>query len=94
MMTGTSAPPAVAEAPQVVAALRARADEVVGAELRRLRRRRPELTRDQTDAIAEAVHGVTRHLLDHAVARLRCAAAGPGGAAYAARAGRLLDLTR
>jgi hypothetical protein len=72
MMTGTSAPPAVAaeappamaEAPQVVAALRARADEVA------------------------------RHLLDHAVERLRCAAAGPGGAAYAARAGRLLDLPR
>jgi glutamyl-tRNA reductase len=94
MMTDTPAPPALAAETPQVAALRARADEVVGAELRRLRRRRPELTRDQTDAIADAVHEVARHLLDHAVARLRCAAIGPGGAAYAARAGRLLDLTR
>jgi glutamyl-tRNA reductase len=91
MMTGMAAAPAAAEVPQV-AALWARADEVIGAELRRLRGRRPELTGDQDEAIAQAVHSVARHLLDHAVARLRCAATGPGGAGYSARVGRLFDL--
>ncbi|MGH3715593.1 MAG: glutamyl-tRNA reductase, partial [Micromonosporaceae bacterium] len=44
------------EVAPTVAALRARADELVGGELRRLRQRRPELTDTQRAEVAHTVH--------------------------------------
>ncbi|MGH3661378.1 MAG: glutamyl-tRNA reductase [Micromonosporaceae bacterium] len=66
-----------------VAALRSRADDVVSAELRRLRQRRPDLTDEQRSEVAHAVHRVVQQLLHHPSVRIRQLASEPGGARYA-----------
>jgi glutamyl-tRNA reductase len=75
-----------------VAALRARADEVVAAELGRLRQRRPDLTDDQRADVARAVHRVVQRLLHLPSVRVRQLAAEPGGEAYAEALRALFDL--
>jgi glutamyl-tRNA reductase len=75
-----------------VAALRARADEVVAAELRRLKQRRPDLTDEQRDDVAYAVHRVVQRLLHLPSVRVRQLAAEPGGEAYAVALRALFDL--
>jgi glutamyl-tRNA reductase len=75
-----------------VAALRARAEEVVAAELRRLRQRRPDLTEEQRDDVAYAVHRVVQRLLHEPSVRVRQLAAEPGGEAYAVALRALFDL--
>jgi glutamyl-tRNA reductase len=75
-----------------VAALRARADEVVDAELRRLAQRRPDLTDEQRADVAHAVHRVVQRLLHQPTVRVRQLAAEQGGGAYAAVLRELFDL--
>jgi glutamyl-tRNA reductase len=75
-----------------VAALRARADEVVATELRRLRQRRPDFTDDQRDDVAYAIHRVVQRLLHLPSVRVRQLAAEPGGEAYAEALRALFDL--
>jgi glutamyl-tRNA reductase len=75
-----------------VAALRAHADEVVVAELRRLRQRRPDLTDDQHADVAHAVHRVVQRLLHLPSVRVRQLAAEPGGETYAEALRALFDL--
>jgi glutamyl-tRNA reductase len=75
-----------------VAALRARADQVVTAELGRLRQRRPDLTDDQRADVAHAVHRVVQRLLHLPSVRVRQLAAEPGGEAYAEALRALFDL--
>jgi glutamyl-tRNA reductase len=75
-----------------VAALRARADEVVEAELSRLAQRRSDLTDEQRADVARAVHRVVQRLLHLPTVRVRQLAAEPGGAAYAAVLRELFDL--
>ena len=81
-----------AEVAPTVAALRARADEVVGAELHRLANRRPDLTDEQRAEIAHAVHRVVQQLLHQPTVRVRQLAATPGGDQYAAVLRELFDL--
>ena len=71
------------EVAPTVAALRARADELVSAELRRLRTRRPELTDIQREDVARTVHRVVQRLLHLPSVRVRELASEPGGARYA-----------
>jgi len=66
-----------------VAALRARADDVVGAELARLRHRLPELTDEARAEIAHTLRRVVRRLLHQPTVRVRELAAEPGGDRYA-----------
>ncbi|ADD45326.1 glutamyl-tRNA reductase [Stackebrandtia nassauensis] len=76
----------IARAAQVaptVAALRTRADEVVDAELSRLRRRTPELSDDQRAEVAHTVHRVVRQLLHQPTVRVKQLAEEPGGESYA-----------
>jgi glutamyl-tRNA reductase len=75
-----------------VAALRARADDVVTAELRRLAQRRPDFTDDQRSEIAHAVHRVVQRLLHSPTVRARQLAAEPGGDQYTALLRELFDL--
>jgi glutamyl-tRNA reductase len=75
-----------------VAALRTRADDVVSAELRRLRQRRPELTEEQRAEVALAIHRVVQRLLHQPTVRVRQLAAEPGGDQYAALLRELFDL--
>ncbi|RKR88762.1 glutamyl-tRNA reductase [Micromonospora pisi] len=75
-----------------VAALRARADEVVTAELRRLAQRRPDLTDDQRADVAHTVHRVVQRLLHSPTVRVRQLAAEPGGDQYTALLRELFDL--
>src|SRR4030095_8861504 len=66
-----------------VAALRARADEVVSAEPPRRRpQRRPDLTDEQRADVALAVHRVVQQLLHQPTVRVRQLAATPGGDQY------------
>ncbi len=81
-----------ADVAPTVAALRARADEVVAAELRRLTHRRPELTDDQRAEVTHAVHRVVRRLLHSPTVRVRQLAAEPGGDQYTALLRELFDL--
>ncbi|WP_213453817.1 glutamyl-tRNA reductase [Rhizomonospora bruguierae] len=81
-----------ADVAPTVAALRARADEVVGTELRRLRQRRPELSDDQRAEVAHTVHRVVQRLLHQPTVRVRELAAEPGGDQYAALLRELFDL--
>ena len=81
-----------ADVAPTVAALRARADEVVGAELRRLRQRRPDLTDEQRADVAHAVHRVVQRLLHLPSVRVKQLAAEPGGEAYAKALRDLFDL--
>jgi glutamyl-tRNA reductase len=75
-----------------VAALRARADQVVTNELRRLRQRRPELTDAQRADVAQALHRVVQQLLHRPSVRVRELAAEPGGAQYTELLRDLFDL--
>jgi glutamyl-tRNA reductase len=81
-----------ADVAPTVAALRGRADDVVGAELRRLAQRRPELTDDQRAEVAHTVHRVVQRLLHSPTVRVRKLAAEPGGDQYAALLRELFDL--
>jgi glutamyl-tRNA reductase len=80
------------EVAPTVAALRARADEVVGAELRRLSSRRPDLDDEQRAEVALTVHRVVQRLLHQPTVRVRELAAGAGGDRYAALLRELFDL--
>ncbi|MGH3735478.1 MAG: glutamyl-tRNA reductase [Micromonosporaceae bacterium] len=71
------------EVAPTVAALRARADDLVGAELRRLRQRRPELNDTQRAEVAHTVHRIVQRLLHQPSVRVRELASEPGGARYA-----------
>jgi glutamyl-tRNA reductase len=81
-----------ADVAPTVAALRARADEVVGAELRRLAQRRPELSEEQRAEVARSVHRVVQRLLHQPTVRVRQLAAEPGGDRYATLLRELFDL--
>ncbi|ROO51351.1 glutamyl-tRNA reductase [Micromonospora sp. Llam0] len=81
-----------ADVAPTVAALRGRADDVVGAELRRLAQRRPDLTDDQRAEVAHTVHRVVQRLLHSPTVRVRQLAAEPGGDQYAALLRQLFDL--
>jgi glutamyl-tRNA reductase len=76
-----------------VAALRARADEVVGTELRRLSHRRPDLTDEQRAEVAHTVHRIVQRLLHSPTVRVRQLAGTPGGDQYAAALRELFDLS-
>ena len=71
-----------------VAALRARADEVVAAELRRLAQRRPELTDEQRAEVAHTVHRIVQRLLHQPTVRVRSSPPSPAARQYAAAAAR------
>jgi glutamyl-tRNA reductase len=75
-----------------VAALRARADEVVATELHRLHQRRSDLTEEQRADVAQAVHRIVQRLLHSPTVRVRELAAGPGGDRYATLLRELFDL--
>lgn len=75
-----------------VAALRARADEVVSHELRRLAQRSPDLSEDQRREVAHTVHRVVQRLLHSPTVRARQLAATPDGDHYAAVLRELFDL--
>jgi glutamyl-tRNA reductase len=75
-----------------VAALRSRAEEVVGAELRRLAQRNPDLTDAQRAEVAQSLHRVVQRLLHLPTVRVRQLAAEPGGEAYAAALRELFAL--
>ncbi|MBV1849907.1 glutamyl-tRNA reductase [Catellatospora tritici] len=82
-----------AEVAPTVAALRARADDVVTAELRRLTQRRADLTDEQRAEVAHTVHRIVQRLLHQPTVRVRQLAAEPGGAAYAQLLRDLFDLS-
>ncbi|MDG4822616.1 glutamyl-tRNA reductase [Asanoa sp. WMMD1127] len=81
-----------ADVAPTVAALRTRADEVVAAELSRLRQRSPELSEEQRAEVAHTVHRVVRRLLHSPTVRVRQLAAEPGGDQYATLLRQLFDL--
>lgn len=81
-----------ADVAPTVAALRARADDVVAAELGRLRTRRPDLSDGQRADVAHAVHRVVQRLLHLPTVRVREFAAEPGGDRYAEVLRELFDL--
>ncbi|HEX5740344.1 MAG TPA: glutamyl-tRNA reductase, partial [Pilimelia sp.] len=81
-----------ADVAPTVAALRARADDVVAAELTRLAQRRPELSEAQRADVAHAVHRVVQRLLLSPTVRVRQLAAAPGGDQYASLLRELFDL--
>jgi glutamyl-tRNA reductase len=66
-----------------VAALRARADDVVATELARLRRRLPGLSDEARTEVARTVHRVVQRLLHQPTVRVRELATEPGGDRYA-----------
>jgi glutamyl-tRNA reductase len=80
------------EVAPTVAALRARAEDVVTAELRRLAQRRPDLTDEQRAEVAHTMHRVVQRLLHQPTVRVRQLAAEPGGDQYAALLRELFDL--
>jgi glutamyl-tRNA reductase len=75
-----------------VAALRARADEVVATELHRLGDRRVDFSDEQRAEVAQTVHRVVQRLLHSPTVRIRELAAGPGGDRYAEVLRQLFDL--
>ncbi|MBO0870666.1 MAG: glutamyl-tRNA reductase [Micromonosporaceae bacterium] len=81
-----------ADVAPTVAALRARADEVVAAELRRLAQRQPELSEQQRAEVARTVHRVVQRLLHQPTVRVRRLAAEPGGDRYTQLLRELFDL--
>jgi glutamyl-tRNA reductase len=81
-----------ADVAPTVAALRARADDVVGTELRRLAQRRPDLSAEQRNEVARTVHRVVQRLLHQPTVRVRQLAAEPGGDRYASALRELFDL--
>jgi glutamyl-tRNA reductase len=81
-----------ADVAPTVAALRARADEVVETELRRLAQRCPELSDDARAEVSHSVHRIVQRLLHQPTVRVRQLAAEPGGEAYAQALRELFDL--
>jgi glutamyl-tRNA reductase len=81
-----------ADVAPTVAALRARADDVVAAELRRLATRTPDLTDVERAEVAHTIHRVVQRLLHQPTVRVRQLAASPGGDAYAQVLRELFDL--
>jgi glutamyl-tRNA reductase len=81
-----------AQAAPTVAALRARADDVVTAELRRLAQRRPDLTEDQRAEVAHSLQRVVKRLLHQPTVRVRQLAAEPGGETYTQLVRMLFEL--
>jgi glutamyl-tRNA reductase len=81
-----------ADVAPTVAALRAKADQVVGAELRRLAQRCPELPDEHRAEVAHTIHRVVQRLLHQPTVRVRQLAAEPGGEAYAQALRELFDL--
>jgi glutamyl-tRNA reductase len=81
-----------ADVAPTVAALRARADDVVTAELRRLAGKAIGLSDDHRAEIAHAMHRVVQRLLHEPTVRVRQRAAEPGGEAYASVLRELFDL--
>lgn len=75
-----------------VAALRARADDLVAVELARLRQRRTDLTDEQRADVAHTVHRVVQRLLHSPTVRIRELATEPGGDRYAEVLRELFDL--
>ena len=80
------------EVAPTVAALRARADDVVTAELRRLGQRRPDLSDEQRADVAHTLHRVVQRLLHSPTVRVRELAGTPGGDQYAEALRELFDL--
>jgi glutamyl-tRNA reductase len=72
-----------ADVAPTVAALRARADDLVAAELAKLRTKRPDLTDEQRSDVAQTVHRIVQRLLHTPSVRVRELAAEPGGDRYA-----------
>jgi glutamyl-tRNA reductase len=81
-----------ADVAPTVAALRARADEVVEVELGRLAQRCPELTDTHRAEVARSIHRIVQRLLHQPTVRVRQLAAEPGGEAYAQALRELFDL--
>jgi glutamyl-tRNA reductase len=81
-----------ADVAPTVAALRARADEVVEAELRRLIQRRPDLTPEQRADVAHAVHRIVQRLLHSPTVRVRHLASTADGEQYVTALRELFDL--
>lgn len=82
-----------ADVAPTVAALRARADEVVAVELRRLAQRRPDLSDEQRAEVARTVHRVVQRLLHSPTVRVRELASTAGGEQYVTVLRELFDLT-
>ncbi len=82
-----------AEVAPTVAALRARADEVVASELRRLNHRRTDLTPEQRAEVAHTVHRIVQRMLHSPTVRVRQLAGTAGGDQYAAALRELFDLS-
>jgi glutamyl-tRNA reductase len=82
-----------ADVAPTVAALRARADEVVASELARLANRRPELSPEQRAEVAHTVHRVVQRLLHSPTVRVRQLANTTDGDQAAAILRELFDLT-
>jgi glutamyl-tRNA reductase len=81
-----------ADVAPTVAALRSRADDVVEAELARLRQRRADLSDEQRADVARTVHRVVQRLLHQPTVRIRELASEPGGIRYAQVLRELFDL--
>ncbi len=72
-----------ADVSPTVAALRARAEDLVATELTKLRSKRPEFSDDQRADVAQTVHRIVQRLLHTPSVRVRELAAEPGGDRYA-----------
>jgi glutamyl-tRNA reductase len=81
-----------AEVAPTVAALRARAEDLIAAELQRLAQRQPDLTPAQRAAVAHTVHRVVQRLLHPPTVRVRQLATTAGGDQYAIALRELFDL--
>jgi glutamyl-tRNA reductase len=81
-----------ADVAPAVAALRARAEDVVAGELSRLWQRAPELTEAQRAEFAHTMHRVVQRLLHRPTVRMRELAASPDGEAYLTALRELFDL--
>lgn len=80
------------QAAPTVAALRARAEDVVSNELRRLAQKRPELTEAQRAEVAHSLNRVVKRLLHQPTVRVRQLAAQPDGEAYTRLVRELFEL--
>jgi len=76
----------------IVVSLRARADQVVEAELQRLRLRLPELDDDAAEELARSLRRAVSTLMHTPTVRMKELAADPDGARYATALHRLFDL--
>jgi glutamyl-tRNA reductase len=81
-----------ADVAPTVAALRARADQLVATELGKLTARRPEFTEEQRADVSRTLHRVVQQLLHSPTVRVRQLAAEPGGDQYGALLRELFDL--